>query len=56
MTTNSFRWWVHEMWIQNKDELLELRQPPYDQAEYFNKYKYWLKREFRFQKVKHDKQ
>lgn len=55
MTTNSFRRWVHEMWLQNKDELFEFRQQPYDQEEYFSKYKYWLKREFKFQRIKDDK-
>ncbi len=45
----SFRQWVYEMWNQNKDELFEFRQMPYDQAEYFNKYKYWLKREYKHQ-------
>jgi len=48
----SFRHWVHEMWTQNKDELFEFRQMPYDQAEYFGKYKYWLKREYKHQMEK----
>ncbi len=45
----TFRQWVHEMWLQNKDELFEFKQMPYDQSEYFNKYKYWLKREYQHQ-------
>lgn len=49
----SFRQWVHEMWLENRDELFELRQTPYNQSEYFNKYKYWLKREYKHQTGKH---
>jgi len=48
----TFRAWVHELWLQNCDELFEFHQMPYDQKEYFNKYKYWLKREYRFQRSK----
>lgn len=48
----SFRQWVYEMWSENRDELFEFHQMPYDQAEYFGKYKYWLKREYRHQMEK----
>lgn len=44
-----FRQWVHELWLQNCDEYLEVHQLPYTQAQYFNMYKYWLKREYRHQ-------
>jgi hypothetical protein len=45
----TFGQWVHELWLQNCDELLELNQTRYTQQEYFQKYKYWLKREYRHQ-------
>jgi hypothetical protein len=52
-TLNSlnFRTWLQEMWMQHQDELQTYNQPlPYNQQEYFAKYKYWLKREYRHQK------
>ena len=42
-----FRRWVHELWLQNCDELFEFRMKPYDQKQYWDTYKYWLKREFK---------
>lgn len=49
----TFRMWCREKWFEHKDEL-ELYQQglSYDAAEYFAKYKYWLKREYKFQKEK----
>ena len=45
-----FRHWIQEMWMQHKDELLELGlRCDYDAKYYFNKYKYWLRREYRHQ-------
>jgi hypothetical protein len=45
----TFRQWVHELWLQNCDEHLEVRELPYTQEQYFAMYKYWLKREYRHQ-------
>lgn len=47
--TTLFRNWVRELWMQHKDEYSELKLPipEEDLEEYFRKYKYWLKREFR---------
>lgn len=44
-----FRFWLMEMWMQHKDEYMELgiAIPESDAQEYFRKYKYWLKREYR---------
>lgn len=47
--TTKFRRWLHELWMQNCDEHDEDRQPRYTQAEYFQQFKYWLKREFKHQ-------
>jgi hypothetical protein len=49
---SKFRHWLHELWLQNCDEHDEDRQPRYTQAEYFQQFKYWLKREFRHQQLK----
>jgi hypothetical protein len=46
----TFRNWLQEMWFQHQAELEGYGQPlSYDLSEYFNKYKYWLKREYRHQ-------
>jgi hypothetical protein len=45
----TFKHWLLEMWMEHKDEYAGLGQvvPETDIAAYFNKYKYWLKREYR---------
>lgn len=46
----NFRSWCHEKWYEHKDEMEGYGQPlPYTAKEYFNKYKFWLKREYRHQ-------
>lgn len=48
-----FRGWLQEMWMQHKDELDGLGQKcDYNIQDYFNRYKYWLKREYRHQMSK----
>ena len=43
-----FRQWCHEKWQEHQEELSGYGQPlPYTSREYFNKYRWWLKREFR---------
>jgi len=46
-----FRNWLQEMWFQHVDECLawEGFEPTGTAQEYFAKYKYWLKREYRHQ-------
>jgi len=48
-----FRFWIQEMWMQHKDEYMELNLaiPESSAQEYFRKYKYWLKREYKHQKT-----
>jgi hypothetical protein len=49
----TFRMWCQEKWFEHKDELDFYKQgSPYSAAEYFARYKYWLKREYKFQKEK----
>jgi hypothetical protein len=46
----TFRLWLQNMWFEHKDELESIGQKcDYDLIQYFNKYKYWLKREYRYQ-------
>jgi hypothetical protein len=46
----NFRSWCREKWFEHKDELESYGQSPaYDANEYFSRYKYWLKREYRHQ-------
>ena len=46
----TFRVWCREMWFQHIDECLtwEGRAPTATPQEYFSRYKYWLKREYRY--------
>jgi hypothetical protein len=50
--TSKFRRWLHELWMQNCDEHREYGEMPLSQEQYFQMYKYWLKREFRHQQQK----
>lgn len=48
---SEFRLWLLQMWHAHKEELESYNQPvTYSSKEYFKKYKYWLKREYRYQK------
>jgi len=49
---SSFRLWVENIWRENCKECLEWKEQEPSLATYWNKYKWWLKREFRFQKSK----
>lgn len=45
-----FRNWCREKWYQHMDEYDSYNQPvPHTAKEYFAMYKYWLKREYRYQ-------
>lgn len=50
----NFRHWCQEKWFEHVDEMISLTgsQPSYRPKEYFTKYKYWLKREYRYQNAK----
>lgn len=48
-----FRSWLTEMWYRHRDEREAFNQAcDYDLKHYFNKYKYWLKREYKHQRDK----
>lgn len=42
-----FRAWVHQLWVENCEDHFAHAEPRLGKQEYFQKYKYWLKREFR---------
>ncbi len=46
-----FRQWVQEKWYEHVDESRAWNgfEPTATPQEYFNKYKYWLKREYKHQ-------
>jgi hypothetical protein len=44
-----FRTWVNDIWRENRAEYEMFNQKGYSLEEYFNRYKYWLKREYRYQ-------
>ena len=45
----SFRMWIQEVWRAHVEELWQWdhKRPTYDSKEYFNKYKWWLRREYK---------
>lgn len=45
-----FRHWVQQLWYEHMDEIESYGQDlQYSSTDYFNKYKFWLKREFKHQ-------
>lgn len=50
--SSSFRDWVYQLWMQNCDEHDTFHEDQYTAEKYFQKYKYWLKREYKFQNRK----
>ena len=49
MKTTEFRNWLRQIWQENCRERDEFGEPSLPMQAYFQRYKYWLKREFRFQ-------
>lgn len=43
-----FRMWVQNLWIDNCEERLVYKQNPVTQQQYWNTYKWWIKREYRY--------
>lgn len=52
--SSAFRSWVHNIWLDNREERLTYGQDPATMNEYWNKYKYWLKREYKHQLKAHN--
>ena len=47
----SFRIWLENLWRDNCAEHDEFNEPRYTLQEYFAKYKWWLRREYRYQQT-----
>ena len=50
MTIKPFREWLVDLWRANCDEHDGWGQPPMTMNEYFKQYRWWLKREYQYQK------
>lgn len=54
MQGKSFRQWLQDKWYEHLDELdsWNMKTPNYNLAQYFDRYRWWLKREYRhYQKL-----
>ena len=51
---SKFRSWVRLLWIDNCEERLTYGQDPATIKQYWDTYKYWLKREYKYQRGKND--
>lgn len=49
---NKFRVWLQNIWLDNCEEHRQCAELPYSMQEYFQKYKFWLKREYKYQQRK----
>ena len=49
MKTSPFRIWCRNLWIANADERNEMVFDRITLEEYFKRYKFWLKREYKHQ-------
>lgn len=45
----SFRDWLKDLWYENREERAAWGNPALSLKDYFNQYKWWLRREYRFQ-------
>jgi hypothetical protein len=47
---SAFRHWVRELWMNNRDERLLYGQDPATMKQYWDTYKWWIKREYKHQR------
>jgi hypothetical protein len=50
MKQSLFRAWLQNIWLANADERKSFGFDPITLSEYFRRYKWWLKREYKFQR------
>lgn len=51
-----FRLWVRDLYYQNREEKLTFNENPHSIQQYWDTYKWWLRREYRHQlKKEHGK-
>lgn len=46
-----FRGWVHNLWVENCEEHNLYGGDRFNEAEYFRRYRWWLRREYRYQRA-----
>jgi hypothetical protein len=46
-----FRMWVHNLWIENAEERLVYKENPVTIQQYWNTYKWWIKREYQHRRL-----
>jgi hypothetical protein len=46
---SNFKTWLRHIWLENCDEHDQFNEPAFNMSEYFQKYKWWLRREYRHQ-------
>ena len=49
MTNSNFRNWLRIIWLENCREHEDHNELPYTLQEYWQRYRWWLRREYRFQ-------
>lgn len=49
---SEFRLWIQRIWMENREERLTVGEDPVTIQQYWDNYKYWLKREYRHQRAK----
>lgn len=49
---SKFKLWVQELWMQNREERLTYGEDPATMKQYWDTYKWWLRREYRHQQGK----
>lgn len=52
MKRSDFRQWVEEIWRENQSERKLWHDEQQSLQEYFGRYRWWLKREYRYQRSK----
>lgn len=45
--SSKFRTWVHNLWIDNCEERQRYNESKLEKTEYWNRFKWWLRREYR---------
>ena len=50
-----FRAWVHQLWVDNCEERVVSGDSRLDERDYFLKFRWWLRREYRHQLAKEQK-
>ena len=48
MKQGPFRMWLQNIWMANSEERQDFGFSPLTLQEYFQRYKWWLKREYKF--------